>query len=104
MTCTVLPMDIYCPKCGEPWDNDCLHEEADERKNLQLPGADYTTVARQFASKGCAALSAAYGPVECTPNNSLRAMASDAMFDLMGDDVDGVASMMDDFDYMGLLD
>ena len=23
-------MDIYCRKCGEPWDNDELHEQAAE--------------------------------------------------------------------------
>ena len=25
-------MDIYCPKCAEPWDNDSLHEEVDARR------------------------------------------------------------------------
>ncbi len=90
-------MDIYCPRCGEPWDNDCLHEEAEERKNLHLPGGDYKTVLRQFQSEGCQALHAAYGAGQCERSNSLRASVASAMYDLLGDDVDGAAAMMEDF-------
>lgn len=27
-------MDLYCPRCGEPWDFDCLHEEAAARYGI----------------------------------------------------------------------
>lgn len=91
-------MDLPCVKCGEPWDNDSLHEEASESDRT------YTAVARDFAIRGCAALETAFGPSTCVPNRSLRTEVASAMFDLMGDDTDGVASMMSDFEYMGMLD
>jgi hypothetical protein len=35
---------------------------------------------------------------------SLRGEAMGAMAELLGDDIDGMASIMDDFEYMGMLD
>ncbi len=94
-------MDILCPKCAEPWDNDCFHDVAEENGD----GTTYTMVMRDFRSRGCAAMESAYGPVSCNPNTrgSFRAQVSDAMFDLLGDDTDGHASMMEDFEYFGML-
>lgn len=88
-------MDIICPKCAEPWDVSELHEAED--------GLTFSEARAMFAAQGC-------GPVfgaRCTPATSdrdrLRADVSSAMFDLLGDDVDGCASMMEDFEYMGML-
>lgn len=87
-------MDVFCPRCGEPVDPDYFHDVAEEN------GTSYRQVSRDFQSRGCEAL----GEPRCErAPDSLRAEVSAAMFDLMGDDVDGVASMMDDFEYMGLL-
>lgn len=91
-------MDLYCVTCGEPWDNDCLHEEA------EASDRSYSEVARDFQRRGCEALVTAYGRQECSPSGSMRAAAMGAMFDLLGDDMDGAASIMDDFEYMGMLD
>ncbi len=92
----VLLMDIYCPKCGEPLDNDCLHDEADEQ------GISYAEVAANFRAKGCEALTV-YGNGEpCVPTGSYRAAAMDALYDLLGDDMDGAASMMEDAEMMGM--
>jgi hypothetical protein len=90
-------MDIYCPKkkCGEPWDNDYLHDVAEE-KNLT-----YKEVLHQFQSTGCVALGS-----QCSDNGDAganRAAMMDAMYDLMGDDIDGAAAMMDDAEYFGLI-
>ena len=41
-------MDIYCRKCGEPWDHDELHEVAEEQ------GRTYDEVRELFARNGCA--------------------------------------------------
>ena len=41
-------MDIYCRKCSEPWDNDELHEVAEEH------GRTYDEVRELFARNGCA--------------------------------------------------
>lgn len=93
-------MDIYCPQCAEPLDMDCLHDEADEQN------ISYTEALHNFQSKGCASLTV-YGKADGThfgQTGSLRADAMGAMFDLLGDDVDGAAAMMEDFDYLGIFD
>ena len=120
-------MDIYCPKCGEPWEMDSLHEEAQARYGVpyHVPVADpfaarrelnpaydgeaysrvYTEVSQSFRSNGCEALTEAYGskcstPSESTGNFGLRPQdAASALYDLLGDDMDGAAAMLDDLGY-----
>lgn len=98
-------MDLYCPRCGEPWDNDSLHEEVEERKRAGEEDANYRDVSREFRTKGCGlALRAFTGNTQpCQQVNSNRTAIAAAMADLMGDDMDGFASSMDDADHMGLL-
>ncbi len=83
-------MDIYCPKCGEPTDNDSIHDAVNE-------GIfdSYVEGLHAFQSQGCEAFGWKHGNI-----NAARAEAMSAMFDLLGDDVDGAAAMMEDFDYM----
>jgi hypothetical protein len=93
-------MDIYCPVrgCGEPWDHDTLHEVAEEE------GKSYNEVMRAFQSKGCEVI---FGqphnirddePVD--KSYGLPAsMAAEALYDLLGDDMDGAAAMMEDMGY-----
>jgi hypothetical protein len=100
-------MDLYCPTCGEPWDNDSLHEEAEARKASQdaapagttfTLGTTYTAVAADFRRKGCKALINAFGPQrQCEPNGSTQAQAAALVYELSGDDMDGAMSDMDDF-------
>ncbi len=81
-------MDIYCPKCGEPVEVDYLHDIADDQS---IP---FGAVFANFARMGCRALDAV-----CNPRaDTARASAMGAMFDLCGDDIDGIASLMDDLD------
>jgi len=86
-------MDIYCPKCSEPWDIDCIHEIAD------LHETTYSEARDRFRSEGCVALGTRHN--NDTGSDDLRALATAALMDLMGDDMDGVASMLDDIDYVG---
>jgi hypothetical protein len=93
-------MDIYCSHCGEPWDNDSLHDEA------EASGRSYTEVARNFRIDGCPALAVAYGASCSTPSTSTdrtfgltRQEASAALYDLLGDDMDGAAAMMEDMGF-----
>ena len=88
-------MDIYCPRCAEPCDMDELHD-ADE--NLT-----YDQARRIFfdSRRGCGFL---FNNKPCEKVESVRAEASSVLAELLGDDVDGIAAMMDDFDYMGMLD
>lgn len=124
-------MDIYCPICSEPWDMDTLHDEISERiaegKLDPLPDHDnynqsspqyrkyrevydgyYSTVRSEFYSKGCNALLTFMGRTEADwcvrPDKPgmQRGDAMSALADLMGDDLDGIASMMEDAEYMGM--
>lgn len=81
-------MDLRCARCAEPIDNDELHCVAEER------GTTYALVAREFRANGCVAVT---GTV-CEPSDSIMASAAGAMYDLLGDDMDGAAAMLDDFE------
>lgn len=91
-------MDIYCttPGCNEPWDTyevqTCLAEELDITPAQAL---------KLFRRKGCAAFPGAQCAVDPDANN-VRGAATAALFDLMPDDADGVAAMLDDAEYVGL--
>lgn len=122
-------MDLYCSKCGEPWDFDSLHEEAAARYGIPyyLPNPDrfysgpkeknpeydsdayqrvYAKVTSEFRSKGCVALNTEFGTSECAPEGAdaqtdktfglTRSEAASALYDILGDDMDGAASMLDD--------
>ncbi len=91
-------MDIYCPKagCGEPVDNDSLHDAVADGLH-----ADYRAAAAAFRSQGCEAI----GFVHSVGNDSTgaygltNAQAAEALYDLLGDDMDGMAAMMEDFGF-----
>lgn len=87
-------MDIYCPKCSEPYDVDELHYPDDETLNFNEAKA-------LFMSKGCGEV---FGNPDCVAHRTLRGDATLVLNEILGDDIDGVASMLDDFDYLGMLD
>lgn len=117
-------MDIYCPTCGEPWEMDSLHEEAQDRYGIEYHlyepfdssyqskkmnpewNADdyhkvYEQVRSEFQSQGCKALKS-FGEMDyCKPPESEsakdRAMFAAAAYDILGDDLDGAAAMLDDW-------
>lgn len=121
-------MDVYCTKCGEPWDMESIHDEVEMRfidkprpwmiPNNDLPDGVYelkhdqtiyekclNEVKNDFVRRGCVALG---GDVEWCNSHSRkpnsRAEISALAFELMGNDIDGVASEMDDAEYFGLFD
>lgn len=98
-------MDIYCPTCAEPWDNDCIHDEVEARREQGDKDADYTKVMREFQRKGCKAFATAYGLAdECQPaqddSSYLRSALASAAYELLGDDMDGAASELADYFYL----
>lgn len=99
-------MDVYCTRCTEPWDNDCIHEEV-ELRQAKGEEADYYSVLREFQSQGCVAFREFSGsdtrPSWCEPVSNMRAVTIGALTDLLGDDTDGIASMMEDAEYWGLV-
>lgn len=68
-------MDIYCPKCGEPYDADCLHDliayEGDADNDRPLTAGEYADLYRaafrRWKTQGCAILADAYGLAPCHP-------------------------------------
>lgn len=120
-------MDIYCPRCSEPWDIDSIHEAVLEKYGEWDPtavtrqpwGAEvrgktvikdprpyeelFNEVRQEFRRIGCAAMDGGTKPT-CGEDNSLRSLASATLVDVLGDDIDGVASLLDDFEYGGMLD
>jgi hypothetical protein len=83
-------MDLYCPRCSEPWDLDELH---------YVDGLTFDQARRAFRAEGCGAFG-----TRCERDGGLRAEASAVLMDLLGDDVDGVAAMLEDFEWAGMLD
>lgn len=99
-------MDIRCTKCGEPWELDSLHDVVEERTHLsELTGAlrqevldDYdrhfSAVRDDFRRRGCEVFGTRHGTVDRG-----AAMLSDALFDILGDDIVGIASELSDAGY-----
>lgn len=85
-------MDVYCPKCGEPVELDYFHDVAADTSST------YSAVRDDFARRGCAAIG---GRCNDRPDED-RALAAAALFEIMGDDADGVAAMLEDAESMGL--
>jgi hypothetical protein len=88
-----LLMDIYCPICSEPWDTDTLHDVAEEKNTT------FSHVLSSFYKHGCEAL----GAGKCVKTKNIRAQLSSIAYEMMGDDVDGISSMLEDAEYMGMM-
>lgn len=87
-------MDINCRNCGEPWDI-----------NESLTGLnDGGTMQDIVNGRGCPSCHWGKDQVELYERDQMISMAMGIGADLMGDDIDGIASMIDDFDYLGLFD
>lgn len=94
--------DIRCPKCGEPWDMDCIHEAIAEevsREEIQAMNQDeyeknyYNPKKRDFFVNGCSAFG---GRCSGSAANPLIGM----IYAELGDDLDGLAIEMEDMDYL----
>ena len=78
-------MDLYCKRCGEPWEfYGVFHGDmTDEEKDRFLSG------------KGCPSC---YGKE--VGNRPFRAELTAALHEVLGDDIDGLASELEDAEYM----
>ena len=85
-------MDIYCHVCGEPVDIDELHYIAEDEHST------FREVLAQFTAEGCTALNGVCNPFPDTRRATVAAIASE----LLGDDVDGIAAMMEDAEALGM--
>lgn len=85
--------DILCPRCGEPWDMDTLHEAAAEQ------ATSYDDIARRFRRDGCIAFGWQSEPCQRGDMSPLLS----AIAELAGSDMDGYAADVQDAEWMGLL-
>lgn len=131
-------MDLYCPVCGEAWEFETLHEEAQSRYGISFyvnPDAMghyygspyftkvtndaynpddyqkvYKTVTAEFRTKGCKALTHITEGQSCFPVRNVeeerdrtfglsRSEAAGALYDILGDDMDGAATMLEDMEF-----
>lgn len=81
-------MDILCPKCAEPWEVDTIHDYAEEN------GTTFAVVANDFRTKGCGK---AFREWEIRCEKRAGHEARSVIADLLGDDIDGYASLCEDF-------
>ena len=88
-------MDVYCPKCGEPVEIDTLHEYAESNE------VTFQSVLDSFKKNGCGETFTEWG-WQCNPSEhgKERAMIASELFDILGDDIDGIASTIDDWEYL----
>lgn len=77
-------MDVYCPRCGEPYELDYVQHEIspEERRDF-------------WAGKGCQSCKGK----EIT-KKPVRAEISGVFREILGDDVDGIAAEMEDAESM----
>ena len=64
--------DIKCPKCGEPWENDCLHEAHEYGAPADIT---YQTAAKLFSQFGCGLFNDTPKPCTSIPCESPSEMA-----------------------------
>lgn len=78
-------MDVYCKRCGEPWDAYGVnHGDMDDEEQKRF-----------WAGEGCPAC---FGKsIEEAP---FRARLTSVLHDVLGDDIDGLASELEDAEYM----
>jgi hypothetical protein len=87
-------MDIKCIKCGEPWAIDSLHDAVAEGLHESFAAARDA-----FYKQGCTALGERCGTaIDAGQSNALS-----EVYALLGDDIDGTASFLEDAGYLGLL-
>jgi hypothetical protein len=87
--------DIYCPVCGEPTELSEFHE---------VEGMTFKQATDKFYEVGCEVVYGTKCEKPASSRQSLRAEASSMLADIMGDDLDGIASGLDDAEYFGMFD
>ncbi len=79
--------DLLCPKCGEPWDMDELHEAS----------VPYEEARSLFRKVGCEVFDTGH-------NEQIDAEGVErvkALFEILGDDDDAVSAELEDSGYAG---
>lgn len=80
-------MDLVCTNCGEPWDMEYVFHEA--------PRSDFKTVGDSGAIIACPNCKGK--KVDMPAKERERLEEAQLVVELLGDDVDGAAAMLEDF-------
>jgi hypothetical protein len=86
-------MDVHCCNCGEPWDQYYLRHE------LPKSAEEIEDEGWQFGRNRLVVLHCPCCPKDGSglPNASERAAITKELAELLGEDVDGLASTLEDF-------
>jgi len=76
-------LDLYCQRCGEPWEHYYVHHEM-------------TSIEREQFLQGESCPSCRGKEVKRQP---LRAQIASALAEVLGDDTDGLAAEMEDAEF-----
>lgn len=76
--------DIRCVKCGEPFDQDELHDWNDK---------SYTENLHAYQREGCGALDLTCNTIAGANGDAV--MVASTLYDILGDDIDCMEDMMD---------
>jgi hypothetical protein len=97
--------DLICPICGAEWDLDTVHDEVAIRAQ-KGERASFTRVVRQFTHEGCGVAlrgtESVLGPLQCRrmPETAALADTARAIYELLGDDIDGAINEIEDYRLM----
>ena len=78
-------MDIYCGRCGEPWDHDSLHEVWSENEDRMMSYQEATAAFRRLGCGAMEGLDRTVCAIDPTSTAALIAQASMELSDY-GDD------------------
>lgn len=104
---------MRCPICLEPWETDTLHDmiaeahpdkpwyDKDRNYNDKLYSKFFKEAHTEFQKKGCEYFGTSHGDIN--PSAEQKAIVAIA-YEIMGDDVDGIESALDDAEWLGFLD
>jgi hypothetical protein len=77
-------MDIYCRRCGEPYDLDCVNFEMTSQEHNHFKSGE-----------GCPSCDG-----KTVEKRTFRADVSGVLQDMLGDDLDGVAAELEDAEFL----
>lgn len=80
-------MDLVCLNCREPWDMETVLHESPERFERH-GGAIHSCPSCKGKS------------VELSEEEEFKSMATSALADVLGDDIDGLAASLEDFNLL----
>lgn len=90
-------MDVHCCNCGEPWDQDYLRHDLDDHDPDDLLHEGWKFGRNRLVVLHCPGCPKDGSSLPDAPD---RAEITEMLAELLGDDQDGLASTLEDFDLL----